>query len=110
VVAPRPIVSADHESGADRRGSVFLDKGKVGKYQRLLLIIGESGIPQDVHHQVAFDIALIEDSGPHVERLGRDAKGLGDLLEELRYGFEMPARAERRRRDSRAPARCSRMY
>src|SRR5205085_12380552 len=36
----------------------------------LLLGLGDGGVAQDLADQVVFALALLEDAGPHVERLG----------------------------------------
>src|SRR5438105_4647217 len=51
--------------------------------QRLLLGLGDRRIAEDLADQVVLALALLEDARLHVERLGRDAEGLGDLLEDL---------------------------
>src|SRR2546423_7070696 len=59
--------------------------------ERLLLRFGERRIPQDVAHEVVFARPFFEDPGADVQRLGRDAEGFGDLLQDLRRGLAEPA-------------------
>src|SRR3990170_3533390 len=56
--------------------------------QNLLLALGDRGVGQDVAHDVGVAVAGLEDPGPHVEGLGRDAQRPGDGLEDL--GARLP--------------------
>ena len=61
---------------------VLVPERGVDPDQGLLLLLGEARIAADLAHQVGA-LALLEDPGPHVERLGGDLEGPGDLLEDL---------------------------
>src|SRR5207302_4220129 len=67
-----------------QRPLVLVAEGLVDRDQRLLLRFGDLGVAQDLPDEVLVALALLEDAGPHVERLGRDPESLGDLLEDLR--------------------------
>src|SRR5439155_23970701 len=62
---------------------VLVAERLVHRDECLLLRLGDLGVPEDLADQVVVALALLQDSGPHVERLGRDAQRLGDLLEDL---------------------------
>ena len=64
---------------------------QVDPHQRLLLLLVEVGIGQDLAGQVGGPVGRVEDAGLHVEGLGRDAERLGDLLEDLGRGAPEPA-------------------
>ena len=49
-----------------------------------------AGITPDLADQVVLAVALLEDAGPDVERLGRDLEGPGDLLEDLGRRLAQP--------------------
>ena len=51
--------------------------------QRLLLVLGDERVAQDLAGEVVLALAVLEDPGPDVERLGGDPQRLGDLLEDL---------------------------
>jgi hypothetical protein len=59
-------------------------EGEVDADERLLLLLGEMRIGEDLPGQIGLAGAGLEDAGLDVERLGRDAQRLGDLLEDLR--------------------------
>jgi hypothetical protein len=68
-----------------RRGSrgVLPAEAVVDLEQHLLLALGQALVgEQGVDHE-AVALALLEDAGLHVQRLGRDAQRLGDLLQDL---------------------------
>src|SRR3712207_5295248 len=51
--------------------------------QRLLLVLVQVRVAEDLTDQVGGAGALLEDAGPDVQRLRRDLQGAGDLLEDL---------------------------
>lgn len=79
-----------------RRGdleAVLLAEGLVDLEQHLLLPLVERGIGEDDRTRLhVVPVALgVEDAGPHVQRLGGDPQGLGDLLQHLRARLAQPA-------------------
>src|SRR5205823_3065265 len=51
--------------------------------ERLLLVLGEERIAEDLALEVVVVGPLLEDAGAHIQGLRLDAEGLGDLLEDL---------------------------
>ncbi len=84
---PRPC-------GSPARSRIRSPCGRlVDLQERLLLPLGQGGIGEDDRaglHLVPVPLR-VEDAGPHVQRLGGDAQGLGDLLEHLRARLAQPA-------------------
>src|SRR5205085_5335031 len=66
--------------GAALEGVVDLDED-------LLLALGDRRVAQDLGHDVGVAVPGLEDSGPHVERLSRDAQRPGDRLENFGAGL-----------------------
>ena len=69
---------------------VLVAERQVDPHERLLLLLGQVLVGEDVPRQVGVAGRALEDAGLDVEGLGRDAQGLGDLLEDLGRG---PAQA-----------------
>src|SRR5436190_22984424 len=65
------------------RGRALGPERAVDVDQDLLLPLGQVGVPEDAGLQVGGIAVLVEDPGPHVQRLGADPQGLGDVLEDL---------------------------
>jgi hypothetical protein len=65
-------------------GLVLVTEGQVDAHERLLLVLAQVGVGEDVAGQVRLAVPGFQDARLDVERLGRDAQGLGDLLEDLR--------------------------
>src|SRR5690606_5358966 len=65
-----------------RRELVLVPERGVDLQERAPLVVGEVRVPTDLLGQVGA-LALLEDPGPDVERLGGDLEGPGDLLEDL---------------------------
>ena len=92
----RPAVPGSSSSSEDPAGPrlgrvlVLVPERRVDPDQGLLLLLGELRVPADLAHQIGA-LALLEDAGPHVEGLGRDLQGPGDLLEDL--GRRLPQAA-----------------
>ena len=70
---------------------VLAAEGEVDAHQRLLLLLADGLVGHDGPGQVGRAVGRLEDAGLHVERLGRDAQRLGDLLEDLGRGPAQPA-------------------
>src|SRR5438445_12962395 len=71
---------------AGRRGQralVLVPERLVHLDQGLLLDLGDRRVAEDLADEVVLALPFLEDAGLHVERLRRDAEGLGDLLEDL---------------------------
>src|ERR1700736_5671185 len=56
--------------GDDQLALVLMRERQVNSHERLFLVLGERGIPQDFAHQVMVGGALFEAPGPHVEGFG----------------------------------------
>ena len=72
------------------RGPPLVLEGVVDLEEGLLLAVGQGRITVDRLFEAGVRVALLEDPGPHVERLGRDPQRLGDLLEDVRARLAQP--------------------
>ena len=73
---------------------VLVAERQVDLDERLLLLLGDVGVGEDLAGQVVAALAGLEDARLDVERLGRDPQRPGDLLEDLRRGLAAaPARS-----------------
>ena len=83
--------------------AVLAAERQVDPHERLALLLDQVRVGEDVPHEVVVAALVLEDPGPHVERLGRDPQGLRDLLEDLRRRLAQPALdlAQVRVRDAR---------
>ena len=86
-VAPLPGTAAGGRLGLVL---VLVAEGEVDAHQRLLLLLGQVVVGEDVAGQVGVAVRRLEDPGLHVEGLRRDPEGLGDLLEDLRRRSPQP--------------------
>jgi hypothetical protein len=81
------IVRRSTRVGLRRAVSLFLGllalERTVDLDQRLLLSFGDRAIAQDVADEVLVRLALFEETGAYVERLGGDPERAGDRLEDL---------------------------
>src|SRR5262249_2929217 len=71
-------------------GALVLER-PVDLDERLLLAFAERLVAQDAGHEILVVLALLEDTGAHVERLGRDLQRARDRLEDLGARFAQPA-------------------
>ena len=55
------------------------------------MTVVECLVPQDLLFDPVLPIPWLEDPGLHVQRLGRDAQRLGDLLEDVGTGLAQPS-------------------
>jgi len=70
--------------GAGRAAVRLSAEGEVDGDEYLLLAVVDIGGSQDVPDEIRMEVpVVVEDAGADVKRLGGDAQGLGDLLEDL---------------------------
>src|SRR5437764_1502087 len=78
-----PFAVRPAHAGRDHAVLVLVAERQIDAHERLLLVLGQVRVAEDVARQVVLGVALLEDAGPDIERLGRDAQRFGDLLEDL---------------------------
>src|SRR5687767_15920333 len=65
--------------GGRRDGAilVLVPERQVDLDEHLLLVLGQERVAQDLAEQVVLGVALLEDAGPDVQRLGRQPQQIG---------------------------------
>src|SRR4051812_14099986 len=73
VIAVGVAVLRSRHDRRDDAGFVLGPGGGGDGHEHLLLLPGQVRIAKDLAGEVGLAVTLLKDSGPHVERLGRDA-------------------------------------
>src|SRR4051812_44268932 len=77
------------------RGQPFLGvlpaEGLVDVHEHLLLALGQALVRENRRDHLWATAARLEDSGPHVKLLSRDAKSFGDLLQDVCAWLAQPS-------------------